>query len=437
MSEHVMLSPSRRPRFQVCPGSVREEARYPDTSGSAAIDGTHTHTLVEHCLKNGKDPMELVGEKLTDHEGEFKVEKDRAERAKVATDYVRRRVQEIGAGVRVLTETRVDPAPLVGRFDMSGAVDIQIHWPSGFEIIDYKDGMAPVPADDPQLQQYAVGALASGQHDLAMEVWLTVIQPKVAFKGGQAISTYKSNVNEVIGWSKDLIREGQAVDDPNAPLVPGERQCKYCKHAPACSVRATHAMNAVGMLFSSTEKPLMNVVETPTSELSSQAADRNPADMTGEQLREAMEAAPLIRQFLEGVEKEAERRLLAGQSIPGLKIVNGRGSRKWNLDDEQIVEKLKGMGIPKDACYKTTVITPAQAEKVTWEKRDGTKMQLTERQLKRMEAEYVTHFAGKLTVALESDSRPAVTTDASAMFSAIEKPAEALPDFLATPDWLK
>lgn len=457
---HALLSPSRRPRFQLCPGSVREESRYPDESGPAAIDGTHTHSVIEHCLKHGvADPMTLVGSKMTDHDGEFVIDAERAKRAKVATDYVRYRVAVIGTGVRVLTESRVDPAPLVGRSDMPGTVDVQIESPLNLEIIDYKDGINPVPPDDPQLQQYAVGAIAKHGFDRFKTVTLTVIQPKLAIKGGKDTKVINSTsvaVQTVAEWAQDLVREGAAVDDPNAPLVPGEKQCRYCLHRHACSAKANAAMAGVGMLFSPVKQEVSvnavvegadagvhftahNLVAAPPVELSQQAAAKNPADMTNDQIREAMEAAPLLRQFLTSVEEEAEKRMLGGQRIAGLKLVNGKGSRKWNLDDDQVVEKLKGMGIPKEACYTMKVISPAQAEKVTWTKRDGTTMQLSERQIKRMDQEYVSHMTGQLIVALESDSRPAVTTDASSLFSAVPQaaPVEALPDFLQTPDWLK
>jgi hypothetical protein len=86
-----------------------------------------------------------------------------------------------------------------------------------------------------------------------------------------------------------------------------------------------------------------------------------------------------------------------------------------------MAEKLVKMGIPKTAIYETKLVSPAKAEKLTWEKRDGTKVTLTERQLKRMDQEYVSKLAGKLTVAPESDSRPAVITNAAPMFSAVDE----------------
>mgnify|MGYP000243372453 CR=1 FL=1 len=58
MSTHAKLSPSSAYRWLACPGSVREEAKYPEPpSGPGAIDGTHSHTLLEHCIKGNGDPL--------------------------------------------------------------------------------------------------------------------------------------------------------------------------------------------------------------------------------------------------------------------------------------------------------------------------------------------------------------------------------------------
>ena len=64
MLSHSKLSPSKASRWTQCPGSIREEAKYPDTSGAAAIDGTHSHTLLERSLIDNKDPLEYAGQTL-------------------------------------------------------------------------------------------------------------------------------------------------------------------------------------------------------------------------------------------------------------------------------------------------------------------------------------------------------------------------------------
>ena len=159
---------------------------------------------------------------------------------------------------------------------------------------------------------------------------------------------------------------------------------------------------------------------TQSLDVAQQSADKDPTTMDDAQLRQIMEAAPLMRQLLDGVEKESLRRLKAGQAIPGLKLVHGRGSRAWALPEEQMAEKLVKMGIPKTAVYETKLVSPAKAEKLVWKKRDGTEVQLTDRQLKTMETEYVTKLAGALTVVPESDGRPAVVLNVAPLFGAVE-----------------
>lgn len=61
MGTHATRSPSKAARWLACPGSIREEEKYPDTSGPAAMDGTKTHAVLEYCLKGKFDPMKLIG----------------------------------------------------------------------------------------------------------------------------------------------------------------------------------------------------------------------------------------------------------------------------------------------------------------------------------------------------------------------------------------
>jgi hypothetical protein len=428
MSDHAKLSPSKRSRWALCPGSIREEAKYPDTgSGPAAVDGTHSHTLLEHCIKQFVDPLSMVGQLMTDHEGSFHVDKDRAERVKVAFDYVH---QIKNLGFQVISETKVDPEFLLGRKDMSGTVDLQIIGDDTLELIDYKDGMGVVSAEgNLQLEQYAYGVLAGYKlpHNVTYPfstVRMTIIQPKLALRGMPPITSYEVPVRHLMDRAGTIVAQAAATDRPDAPLVPGESQCKFCRAKGSCSALANNVMKEVGIMF--------QPVVTQTLDVAQQSADKDPSAMDDAQIAQIMEAAPLMRQLLEGVEKEALRRMQAGQVIPGLKLVNGRGSRAWALPEEEMAEKLVKMGIPKGAVYETKLVTPAKAEKLTWTKRDGTAVQLTERQLKRMEQEYVVKMAGKLTVAHESDSRPAVVTNAAPLFSAVEAApaAESLPSWL-------
>lgn len=415
-----------------CPGSVREQAKYPEPpSGAGAIDGTHSHTLLEHCVKADlADPMGMVGVKMKDHEGEFVIDAERAKRVKVVIDYVKQKVEALsfmfGEKATVMPERRVNPEHLLGRPDMAGTADITIRCGTFTEIIDLKDGMNAVEAKgNEQLELYGLGGLADYKLPINVEypvkqVKLTIIQPKLAVKGLPVTTSHDMSTTEVLALIPKYVVGAAATDAPDAPLVPGEKQCRYCR-ATGCSARAAAGMAAAGVSFP--------VLTPAVVDASTQVAEQDAGSMTNERLVQIIEAAPLMRQMIENAEAEAQRRLEAGQSIKGLKLVKGRGALAWVLPEDQTAEKLKGMGIPKDAIWTTKLVSPAQAKKLTWTKRDGSQKQLTDRQLKTLETEYIAKMGGKLTVAPESDPRPAVVRDAAPLFSAVEA-APTLPSWL-------
>jgi hypothetical protein len=363
----------------------------------------------------------MIGIKMADHDGEFQVDEGRAARVKVAINYIAE--QSLGGLVPVLAEQRVDPAWLLSRADLGGTVDVQIRGTDVWEIIDYKDGMADAwDSAILQMEQYAVGALAGLKIPVNLSypmrtVRLTVIQPKLGLKGLPVVRSQDYTVERILDEvAKTIVIQAHATDNPNAPLVPGEKQCKYCKHKGSCTALAGQALSVID-----------------STDLSVSAADKDPTKMSDDQIVRILEAAPLMRQLIDGVEKEAQTRLENGATIPGLKLVLGKGARSWKLPEEQMAERLVKMGIPKGEVYETKLVSPAKAEKLKWKKRDGTEVQLTQRQLATMEQEYVVKTTGKPTLTLASDSRPAVTVNAAPLFSAVQPPEAPV----ELPAWLQ
>ena len=427
MTHHAKLSPSARARWGACPGSVREEAKYPkQPSGAAAIDGTHSHTLLETCLLSlgliGEitDPKVFVGTKLKDDDGEFTVDAERAERVRFAIDYIKSRMV-LDPLCQVVAETRVHPDSLVMRNDMSGTVDVQILSGDGtaIEIIDYKDGMGVVEAaGNPQLEQYAVGVIAQMLDKwwfAPVNVRLTIIQPKLRTKGMSGVVFHDTTLGAIMQAKDKMIVEAAATEAPDAPLVSGESQCKFCAHKGACSALAGKALAMSGIVFQDLS-------------VSKSAADKDPSKMSDAQIVEIMESAPLLRQMIEAVETEAQRRLEAGHTIEGLKMVNGRGARSWNVSEDEIAAKLKKMGVPKDSIYEAKLVSVAKAEKLSWKKGEEL-VSFSDRQLSQMK-EFISTTVGKPVVALASDARKAVTISAAAMFHAVDH-SESIPSWLS------
>lgn len=409
MSAHATKSPSKFHRIRLCPGSHREEAKYPDSpSGKSAIDGTHTHTLLEHCLVHAADPMTFVNQWMVDHEGEFTVDGERCNRVKVATDYIAKRQTILGGFTN--SEMRLGSFDAFGRSDMGGSCDVMIVGEDTLEVIDYKDGMGEVLLPCDQIDLYSIMALTTYFNSTTMSriktIRQTIIQPKLEYRGNDGIIFADRTIQEILDLIPIYKDAAELADTPDAPLIPGDSQCKYCKHKGACSALANSMMEKSGVVFENLD-------------VAKQAADKDPASLSNDEIRELLEAAPLLRQLLDAVEVEALRRMKEGITIEGVKVVNGRGSRSWSYSEELMVEKLKKFGIPKDALWKTKLISPAQAEKVVWTKRDGSAKQLSERQLKLMEDEYVSKSTGALTVVLAADPRPAVVVSAVALFQAV------------------
>jgi hypothetical protein len=253
-------------------------------------------------------------------------------------------------------------------------------------------------------------------------VRMTIVQPKMALRGAPAIASVDRPVDAILSLVPKYVKGAAATDAADAPLTPGDKQCKYCR-ASGCTARVQQAMASAGVSFG----PV-------TNEVSVQVAQQDVTTLSDDRLREIIEAAPLMRQMIEQAEAEALARLERGVAVPGLKLVYGRGSQVWALPEDQIVEKLKGMGVPKDAVYVTKVVSPAQAKKLTWQKRDGTQKTLSDLQLKTLESKYIVKLAGEIRLASASDPRPAVVRDASPLFQAIASEVTSTPSL---PDWLK
>jgi hypothetical protein len=408
-----------------CPGSIREEGKLPEgrPNDERAIDGTHTHTLLEQCVNADlRNALTFVGEKMEDHEGEFTVDVDRAKRVNEALAYIRRRKDELGI-VTIRSEEKVNIGQWMKRDDFYGTADVQIVSDGVYEIIDYKDGMFPVPAkDNPQLKLYAVGGIQPYWPEHAVcpfhTIRVTIIQPKLSVKGEDIISYDEFTPGDLTEWVHDTVVPAVlATDAEDAPLKSGDH-CKWCGIKGNCAEQANATLTQAQVLFDKVD-------------IAEQAANQNPNELTDDQIREIIEAKPLVMNLIKAVEEEAMRRFKIGQPVSGLKVVKGRGQRKWNQSPEMIEKVLRGMGVPKSAVYEQKLISPAKCGSVTWTKRGSDKEKtLTKRQLDKLNEEYIEKSKGSNTVVPESDSRSAIDLNPTAVFDNVQPDSNTLPNWL-------
>ena len=175
----------------------QEEAKYPEErSGPAAIDGTHSHTLLEHCIKAGlADPTLMVGVRLMDDEGEFVIDADRAARSKWQSEYVKSRVTQLNGMAEVVPENvLILNGSLVGRSQWHRGHPDRRRRCAGDR------GLQGWYGRSARRRQLAAGSTLWASWQSAAkgynvpdqypwyEVRMTIIQPKLALRGGTPIT---------------------------------------------------------------------------------------------------------------------------------------------------------------------------------------------------------------------------------------------------------
>jgi hypothetical protein len=395
MGNHARLGPSNH-RWPHCPGSIREEERYPDSTSDAAIDGTGTHLLVEMCLKNGVRAEQYDGQVIGEGDEEnplgWFIDLDRAARAQQCLDYVARRVKELGEehkGYKVCVESETESKPGLpfARDDWWGTVDITIsvrHPMTGetvfVEVCDYKDGRGYVSEkDNSQLISYLFGKMYSHVNTIN-GCRVSIVQPKT----NPPVRYQDLDPAHVIDEASKLAEAAHATDDENAPLNPG-KHCQWCKANPKrgghCTAKSEQSFETV--------KNMSNVIPTVGMSLFEQVegAIADPKELTNNQLTELADARAGIDAIFDKVEAEIQARIEAGQSVVGYAMKPGRISKIWNDSEEAIVKMLKSRRMTKDDIYPPKLISPAQV--LSSDK-------LTKQQKERISDEYIAIKDGKL-----------------------------------------
>lgn len=379
MSAHASLSPSGAHRWMACPGSVALEATYPDESSVFAAEGTLAHDIASQCLTEGKHPTDFIGRVFEVDGFTFMADKTMADHV---DDYMRL-VREYAEGGELLVERRVGIGHLTGEEGAGGTSDAIIIKGDEIMVVDLKYGMG-VRVDagnNPQLMMYALGAL--NDYDVLGDfktVTMVIHQPRM-----NHVSEYSIPVEELLKFADDVRDAAERTRWDDADLVPGEKQCRFCKAKASCFALRAEVAETVNAA------PLSDFADLIPQEINMETSDNY--------LPVAMSKVEMIEQWCKAVRAETERRLLAGQSVTGYKLVEGRqGNREWK--DPQAVEEMfkKTFRMRDDQAYDFKLISPTKAEKLFKENpKRWANLQ-----------EQITRSEGKPSVAPATDKRPAL-----------------------------
>lgn len=348
-STHAKLAPSAAHRWMNCPSSIALSKGIPDTETPAAAEGTFAHDIAAICLERGVDAIKLEGRS----DGVHHVDADMAENIQVYLDAVRAVGLIFGVDViRTLVEQRVR---LAGLFDqIHGTADAIVFSDRGrrMDVFDLKfgSGVYVDVAGNPQLKIYGLGALLTYPKiaERCDVVGLHVVQPR--HRVGPAWRHVELDATELVLWGCELQVAAQraAQAGPGDNLAAGA-WCKFCPAKTRCPALRDHATQTAADVFEDVTEDL-----TPA---------RTPPDakaLTPAKLGEILRAFPLVEDWMKAVRAEAYERANSGQIVPGFKLVQKTGHRKWRNDDAAAAE-IEALG--GDPWEPRKVVSPAEAER--------------------------------------------------------------------------
>lgn len=394
---HSTWSASKFESIMLCPGKIVLEQGLPDNTNAYAAEGTAAHQVLTWALQEDRPASAYIGRVIEVEGFTFEVDQDMAEHVQVCIDYV---LDVVGDGV-ILVDQRVNYSSYLG-VDTSeawGTADVIVIRGDEIIVVDFKYGRGhEVDAErNPQMSLYALGALQAYQ-GLANDfrrVRMTISQPRIK----RAASEWDCSVEELEAWGRGTARSAVVAcnlatwDTPADPevwaethLSPSEKACKFCKAKATCPALL--------------QEVALHVSEAPAT-VDEFEHISDPKTFSQPDLARSLRAVDLIEDWCKSVRAEAERRLRAGQVVPGWKLVQGKkGNRAWDKPAE-VEALLKSMRLKESEMYDFKLISPASAEKLA---KAGT---IGPRQWPKLQS-LITQPDGKAHVAPESDSRPAL-----------------------------
>lgn len=303
MAKHALLSASSAHRWMSCPPSARLTEGYKDEGSDFARQGTDAHTLCEFKLKQGLGMKEEDPTENLDYYDE-EMEQCASEYAAFVLEQVAKAKESCEDPI-VLIEQRLDFSQYVP--EGFGTGDCVIVADGTLSVIDYKHGLGVLVSAErnPQMMCYALGALALFDDIYDIEsVSMTIFQPR-----RENISNYTISREELLVWADEvLVPTARLAFDGEGEFSAGEH-CQFCKAKAVCRKRAEYNLEIAKYDFAmpdTLDEGEISYILTRADELAKWAGD--------------------VKDF-------ALQQALAGTCYPGLKVVEGRSTRKYTDED--------------------------------------------------------------------------------------------------------
>lgn len=370
---HSKLSPSAARRWMHCTAAPSMEQNIPDPGSSYAEEGTLAHAIAE--LKLRKAMIEPMGPKkyasqLKAFQASPQYNTEMLSHADAYLDYIKGIAHSYDSKPYIAAESTVDLSTIVP--ECSGTADCIILWGHDLHVIDYKYGRGVQVAAEgnEQLKLYAVGAVLANSlfYDIRT-VHMHIFQPRLNHIDVAVLSRDK-----LMDWGVFWVK-------PKAKIAfegPGEYRagdwCQFCRARGQCPAQAKQLLDGAAPY-----------------------KDQDALLMSNDVYSKLLPQLPALKSWINQVEDAALHRLIAGETIPGYKLVEGRSKRDFKNQDAAF-DALVAAGFDRDLLYVRTPLTLAATEKLVG------KSKFCE-----IAGQYIVKPAGTPTLAPVSDKRPAMS----------------------------
>ncbi|MEG0720903.1 MAG: DUF2800 domain-containing protein [Lachnospiraceae bacterium] len=378
---HALLSASGASRWIACTPSAQLEQQFPDTSSSAAREGTLAHELAELKVRNYFYTPDFGKRKLTTMINKLKKEDlwqdEMMGYTDVYLDYIKAVALDMKNAPYVAIEKRVDFSAYVP--DGFGTADCILISGCNLHIIDFKYGKSPdgrVEAEgNPQLALYALGAYEAYKCLYPIsEIKMSIVQPRLT----DGISEWSCQGKELLAFGTYVKERASLAIKGEGEFRPGDKTCRYCRARGSCRARAEEN---VRLAF---------------------AVEKMPPLISNDEVGEYLTQGESVAKWLSDLQSYALAECLKGNNIHGWKAVEGRGSRSWG-DVDAAFAKLKENGIDEAILWERKPLTAPAVEKVIGAK-----------DFSDFVGSLVVKNPGKPALVKASDSREAITNKISA-----------------------
>lgn len=393
---HAILSPSSFKRYMECPGSLFISKDMPDSGPSKyAEEGTLAHAIIEECLR-GKNRPDFVLDQFEKTHGVLP--SDMAECVMGYVDYIeglKKRFQP----TEIAIEKRVKLTKYIW-----GTVDFGMIYThkrkKAIAVVDYKHGrgLSVEAKANPQIIIYALALAKTYKIDPEFATCV-IYQPRIEGEAAHRVVRYDKW--ELKTWRENIRRASRlalaVMRGQKEPTYKAGDHCTFCKARGVCE----------------TYRRFVNVMDIVSFDDLEEGAALPPVQtLTDSQIVKLLEKRGYIEEFLNAVSSYAFDRALGGDAIKGTKLVEGRSQRRWVGKTEEVGPQLISLGVENPYEMKLKGITTIEKE-------------LSDRLLLERPAEFLTKTAakqvastmlssvtdkpaGKVSIALETDPRPAV-----------------------------